>query len=39
MQNSIEKGGLYQNREDWITRKDGSVFPVSYVTSPLYENE
>ena len=37
-ENSIGKGGLYQNREDWITRKDGSVFPVSYVTSPLYEN-
>ena len=22
-ENSIGKGGLYQNREDWITRKDG----------------
>ena len=38
-EHSIGKGGLYQNREDWITRKDGSVFPVSYVTSPLYEND
>ena len=35
-ENSIGKGGLYQNREVWITRKDGSVSPVSYAFTAPY---
>jgi diguanylate cyclase (GGDEF)-like protein len=29
---------VYQIAEDWFMRKNGSLFPVSYATSPLFEN-
>jgi diguanylate cyclase (GGDEF)-like protein/PAS domain S-box-containing protein len=35
---SMDKGEPYQIAEDWFLRKDGTLFPVSYVTSPLFEN-
>ncbi len=35
---SAEKGKIYRSAEEWFMRKNGSLFPVSYVTSPLYEN-
>jgi diguanylate cyclase (GGDEF)-like protein/PAS domain S-box-containing protein len=35
---SSQKGEVYQIAEDWFIRKNGSLSPVSYVTSPLFEN-
>jgi diguanylate cyclase (GGDEF)-like protein/PAS domain S-box-containing protein len=35
---SSQKGEVYQVEEDWFIRKNGSLSPVSYVTSPLFEN-
>ncbi len=39
-QNTITrlKGKVYRIAEDWFMRKNGSLFPVSYATSPLFEN-
>lgn len=34
---SSAKGEVYRSGEEWFMRKNGSLFPVSYVTSPLYE--
>jgi PAS domain S-box-containing protein len=36
--NSSLKGEVYRIGEDWFVRKNGSLSPVSYVTSPLFEN-
>lgn len=35
---SNAKGEVYRSGEEWFMRKNGSLFPVSYVTSPLYED-
>lgn len=35
---SMEMGEAYQIAEDWFLRKNGTLFPVSYVTSPLFED-
>ena len=35
---SSKKGEVYQIEEEWFIRKNGSLSPVSYVTSPLFEN-
>jgi diguanylate cyclase (GGDEF)-like protein/PAS domain S-box-containing protein len=32
------KGKVYRIAEDWFMRKNGTLFPVSYATSPLFEN-
>lgn len=34
---SRENGEVYRISEDWFIRKNGDLFPVSYVTSPLFE--
>lgn len=31
-------GGVYRTDDDVFTRKDGSMFPVAYVTTPIIEN-
>lgn len=35
---SIVKGEMFRITEDWFMRKKGSLVPVSYVSSPLFEN-
>ncbi|WP_428909496.1 EAL domain-containing protein [Niallia sp. Krafla_26] len=34
-----EKKKEYRIAEDWFMNKNGKLFPVSYVTSPLFEND
>ncbi|MDI6816385.1 MAG: SpoIIE family protein phosphatase [Actinomycetota bacterium] len=34
----ISSGGVYRTDDDVFTRKDGSIFPVAYVTTPIIEN-
>ncbi|MBB6447619.1 EAL domain-containing protein [Bacillus benzoevorans] len=34
---SSANGEVHRSAEEWFMRKNGSLFPVSYVTSPLYE--
>lgn len=34
----IQTGKSYQTEDDVFTRKDGTVFPVSYTATPLQEN-
>ncbi|WP_223881976.1 EAL domain-containing protein [Niallia endozanthoxylica] len=36
---SLEKGEVTRTTEDWFMRKNGSLFPVSYVSSPIFEND
>jgi diguanylate cyclase (GGDEF)-like protein/PAS domain S-box-containing protein len=33
---SIRSGETYRILEDWFTRKDGTLFPVSFVATPLH---
>lgn len=33
-----EKGQVFRIGEDWFIRKNGRLFPVSYVSSPIFEN-
>ena len=35
--NSMKMGQVFRISEDWFLRKDGHLFPVSYATSPLFE--
>ncbi|HCG99477.1 MAG TPA: hypothetical protein DE036_06725 [Actinobacteria bacterium] len=34
----INSGGIYRTDDDVFIRKDGSMFPVAYVTTPIMEN-
>ena len=34
----INSGGIYRTDDDVFTRKDGSMLPVAYVTTPILEN-
>ncbi|HZD60109.1 MAG TPA: PAS domain S-box protein, partial [Anaerolineae bacterium] len=34
----IGKGGIYRTEEDVFTRKDGSMFPVAYICTPILED-
>lgn len=36
---AVEKGKVYRSAEEWFMRKNGSLFPVSYVSSPLFEGD
>ena len=38
-QNTIEKEKVYRVAEDWFMKKSGELFPVSYVASPIFEND
>ncbi|WP_071394145.1 EAL domain-containing protein [Bacillus tuaregi] len=34
----LQNGEVYRISEDWFLRKNGRLFPVSYVASPIFEN-
>ena len=36
---TIEKEKVYRVAEDWFMKKSGELFPVSYVASPIFEND
>lgn len=36
---SIKYGRHYRIREDYFVQKQGTLFPVSYVVTPIFENE
>ena len=38
MRNVIETGKRYYSTDDLFTRKDGTTFPISVLTSPIIEN-
>lgn len=35
---TIRTGNTYRSKEDWLVRRDGSMLPVSIVSSPIVEN-
>ena len=39
MRNVIKTGKQYSSTDDLFTRKDGSTFPISVLSSPIIENE
>lgn len=39
MRNVIRTGKQYSSTDDLFTRKDGSTFPISVLSSPILENE
>ncbi|PIY37930.1 MAG: hypothetical protein COZ03_09255 [Candidatus Aquicultor secundus] len=36
--NVIETGKTYHSNDDVFTRRDGQLLPVSYVSTPIFEN-
>ena len=35
---TLTQGGTFRSEDDVFTRKDGTVFPISYVTTPIMED-
>ncbi len=37
-QRAVQEGQTYRSEQEYFTRKDGTVFPISLIASPLMEN-